>query len=375
MAAGGRRRSGTIFILLALVLLLVMAVGVYVLRDQIFPKPPQTVAATIAAPSQPMVDIVVLAQPVARGTTITDDLLELVPYPQDQMMQGLFFTDKNEIAGKRASYDLPQGMPITPGQLTDMDKGSYAAFRIPRGMVAISIPTSELTSVSYALQPGDHVNIITSLLLVDLDANFQTRLPNKTAQILQPGPDCSDCATPPTTLTIGINPNPSGGDQGRAELDPTINQAIYLEPSEVQRPRLVSQSVIQDAIVLWMGDFPIDGKITDTLSLPTATPPPADQAQTTDQQTVPAEPAKPQVISLIVTPQDAITLNYLVLSGAHINLALRGSGDTDKVTTEAVTLQFLMDQYNIPSPAKLPYGMEPRMDVVVTPTPEPTPQQ
>ncbi len=359
MAAGGRRRSGTIFILLALVLVLVMAVGAFMFRDQLLPKPPQPVAEqTIPTPSQPMVNIVVLAQPVARGTTITEDMLETVPYPQDQMMQGLFFTEKKDIAGKRASYDLPQAMPITPGQLTDMDKGSYAAFRIPRGMVAISIPISELTSVSYALQPGDHVNIITSLLMVDLDANFQTILPNKTAQIIAPGPAAEGG---PSAITMGINPQ--AGTQGRAELDPTINQAIYLQPSESpQRPRLVSQSVIQDAIVLWMGDFPTDGKITDQLVQPTPTPVPADQAQNGEQPAAaPPEPTKPQVISLIVTPQDAVTLNYLVLLKAQINLVLRGSGDTDKVNTEAVTLQFLMDQYNIPSPAKLPYGTEPRL--------------
>ncbi len=365
MAAGGRRRSGTIFILLALVLVLVMAVGAYMFRDQLLPKPEQPVADVFTpTPSQPMVDIVVLAQPVARGTTITDDMLETVPYPQNEMMQGLFFTDKKDIAGKRASYDLPQGMPITPGQLTDMDKGSYAAFRIPRGMVAISIPVSELTSVSYALQPGDHVNIITSLLLVDIDANFQARLPNDTAVIVQPGPSESG-----TTLTMGIQPQ--SGKQGRAELDPTMNQAIYLEPSEQQRPRLVSQAVIQDAIVLWMGDFPNDGKITDTAFQPTATPVPQDQ-QNAEQTPAPPVPSRPEVVSLIVTPQDAVTLNYLVLSKAHINLVLRGSGDTDKVNTEAVTLQFLMDQYNIPSPAKLPYGTEPRLNEVVEPTPRPT---
>ncbi len=366
MAAGGRRRSGTIFILLALILVLVMAVGAYMFRDQLLPKPPEPVAVTQPTPSQPMVNIVVLSQPVARGTTITEDVLETVPYPQDQMMQGLFFTDKKDIAGKRASYDLPQGMPLTPGQLTDMAQGSYAAFRIPRGMVAISIPTSQLSSVSYALQPGDHVNIIASLLIVDIDANFQSRLPNLTAQVVAPGPGAEGAGA---SITMGISPQ--AGQQGRAELDPTINQAIYLEPSEQQRPRLVSQAVIQDAIVLWMGDFPNDGKIVDQAVQPTPTPTPnPDQQQ---QAPVAADSGRPQVVSLIVSPQDAVTLNYLVLSKSQITLALRGSGDTDKVNTEPVTLQFLMDQYNIPSPAKLPYGTEPRLNEIVEPTPRPTP--
>lgn len=69
------------------------------------------------------------------------------------------------------------------------------------------------------------------------------------------------------------------------------------------------------------------------------------------------------MITLVVTPQDAVTLNYIMLNkGAKINLVMRSAGDTQVGKTEAVTLQFLMDQYNIPFPSKLPYGLEPRVD-------------
>ena len=73
-------------------------------------------------------------------------------------------------------------------------------------------------------------------------------------------------------------------------------------------------------------------------------------------------------MTLIVSPQDAVTLNYVMLNaGAKLNLVLRSASDTKQIKTEAVTLQFLMDQYNIPVPAKLPYGMEPRVDVLSAP--------
>jgi pilus assembly protein CpaB len=84
---------------------------------------------------------------------------------------------------------------------------------------------------------------------------------------------------------------------------------------------------------------------------------------------------------LIVTPQDAITLNYVINSGAQLTLALRSAGDDTRVQTEAVTLQFLLDQYNIPVPAKLPFGIPNREgdDIVNAPalpndaTPTPVP--
>jgi pilus assembly protein CpaB len=73
-----------------------------------------------------------------------------------------------------------------------------------------------------------------------------------------------------------------------------------------------------------------------------------------------------------------VALNYLIYSGAQLSLALRGPKDTDTLPTEAVTLQFLLEQYNIPIPVKLPYATEPRLDEILppelpndaTPTPE-----
>jgi pilus assembly protein CpaB len=91
------------------------------------------------------------------------------------------------------------------------------------------------------------------------------------------------------------------------------------------------------------------------------------------------EPKLPDLITLVVTPQDAVTLNYLIYTGSQLTLALRSSGDDTRVQTEATTLDFLLNQYNIPIPVRLPYGMEPRVDEILTPelvndvqpTPEP----
>jgi hypothetical protein len=57
-----------------------------------------------------------------------------------------------------------------------------------------------------------------------------------------------------------------------------------------------------------------------------------------------------------------VTLNYLIIAGGKLNLVMRAAGDDQRIATEAVTLQFVLDQYNIPNPAKLPYGLEPRID-------------
>jgi pilus assembly protein CpaB len=56
-----------------------------------------------------------------------------------------------------------------------------------------------------------------------------------------------------------------------------------------------------------------------------------------------------------------------VYAGSQLTLALRPSGDDTRVQTEATTLDFLLTQYNIPVPVKLPYGMEPRVDDLLPP--------
>jgi len=117
-----------------------------------------------------------------------------------------------------------------------------------------------------------------------------------------------------------------------------------------------------------------------TQPAPTATPEPGTEG--TQEQAAPTptpKPAPPDVITLIVSPQDAVTLNYLVYGGAQLTLVLRNPRDAEVPGTEAVTLSYLLDQYNIPIPVKLPYGFQPPVSALgskvlpndVTPTPQP----
>jgi pilus assembly protein CpaB len=186
-----------------------------------------------------------------------------------------------------------------------------------------------------------------------------------------------------TTIdTLLAQPFRGSSEQGRPETDPLMNQTFYILPSEPQRPRLVSQTLIQDVIVLQMGNFLTPAEKTAleaTQPAPTATPVPgAEQPQQAGPTPTPM-PAPPDVITLIVSPQDAVTLNYLIYGGAELTLVLRNPRDTAANGTEAVTLSYLLDQYSIPIPVKLPYGFQPAVTALVppvlqyenTPTPRP----
>jgi len=178
-----------------------------------------------------------------------------------------------------------------------------------------------------------------------VDPSFQSITPNNTALLTATG--FPKDALP--VLTIGVGG--AGGVQGRLELDPSLQQPFFYVPSEAQRPRAVCQTILQDVVVMKTGDFAL-------------TPAGAETAPQQPQ----AAPQAPDIVTLIVSPQDAVTLSYMMYTNARINLTLRNPSDQSRLATEAATLQFLLSQYNIPVPAKLPYALQPRLDALSAPS-------
>jgi len=378
-------RRGRIFFYLAFILILIL-VAAFVVYQRFINTPAQSGEQAGAQPT-PVVDLVnviVVTQSIPRGGVIDETVLGTIPIPRDVFIQGMF-TDMAQVVGRQAKFDLDSGIPLTASMLVDSAErlsrtGSIAALQIPKGKVAVSIPIDRLSSVSYAPRPGDHVSVIATLLFVDVDSEYQSELPNQVGGVLAPGGGIvigsntgetisteykdTDSITNLTARVVG------GGTfsiQGRTELDPILNELFYVLPSEKQRPRLVSQTLLSDVVVLQIGNFltPEEEALAkeEKNRMEEGEEQPQQQAPPEEQQNAqPEKPKPPEVITLIVTPQDAVTLNYLVASGAKLTLALRAAGDDTVVSTEAATIQYLLDTYNIPVPAKLPYSMEPRID-------------
>lgn len=374
-------RRGKVFIYLAFILILGLVAVVVVYQRFLQPATPETTGEVPATPVVDTVNVVVVTQRIPRGSLLNSDVVGVIPIQRDLFIDTMF-TDVTQVDGRQAKFDLDSGIPLTGSMLVNdanqlSSTGSLAALSIPRGMVAVSIPVDRLSSVSYAPQPGDHVNVIVSMLTLDLDTDYQTAMPNLTGSVIAPGPMGEGG---PITLTASLMAD--GATFGKSEVDPVLGQTIYSMPSEAQRPRMVTQTLLQDAVVLRMGNFPFEPEKQE----PTAPNVEAEEmaaeeqvVYTEDTEQTQPEVLPPDVVTLVVTPQDAVTLNYLVLSGSKLTLALRSADDDSRVQTEAVTLQFLFDQYSIPVPVKLPYGLEPRVDRLESPTlendliPTPTP--
>jgi Flp pilus assembly protein CpaB len=376
-------RRGRIFFYLALIL----AVGL--VAAYFYFKSSGGLGGLQATPTQAyqQVSIVVAGQNIPRGKLINEGDISTINIPANQLIAGEF-TDINQVIGQYAKYPLDQGMIITGTVLSSTagnlaDTGSTWSALIPPGMTAVTIPISRLSSVGFGVRDGDHINLIVSMLLVDVDANYQSITPNMTAGLLSPNSDyyfvgsgtqespsgSFQVATGTTNVTAQSISGLYLSQQGRVELDPNFQYPFYVLPSESQRPRLVTQMVLQNALVLHVGTFLLPGETDPTSSVTQAetSPTPVPVGGTTTAPTTPTI-EKPDIITLVVTPQEAVTLAYLLNSGTQMTLTLRGpSDDVSRVETEAATLQFLLSQYRIPVPAKLPYALEPRLDALVPP--------
>jgi pilus assembly protein CpaB len=361
-------RRGRIFIFLALIIILGLVAFYFVQQRFLTPDTGTTeIVEGQPVPVQAVETekIIVAAQDVPRGALIQEEHLTTIDYPREIIIESMFLEEEMEaVVGRQARHDIDNGTPITVGMLIDIDEsfsdtGSIASLSIPKGMVAVPIPVSRLSSVAYAIRPGDHVSVIASFMIVDVDTEFQSRLPNITGSVISTG---SPGEGEPSLLTIAIPTEGLGNSLGRTELDPLLNELVYVLPSEPQRARLVTQILMQDATVLRFGEFPWDDLRPEEAPAAEGEDAAAPEDAPAEDGAQSEEEIPPDIVTLIVTPQEAVALEHLRRSDVKFILALRASGDTDPIDTEGVTFQYLLETYNIPIPAKLPYGLDPRFD-------------
>ncbi len=355
-------RRGRTLILVLLIVVIALGVGFVILQQFVFNQPE-------VAEGPIYVNVYYAAQNIAQGGRITEDLLATLQIPQENVVSVMYTQDELPfLVDKIAKLPLDQGVVITESMVTDSSSGvsvsgpQWAAL-IPTGMTAMSIPTDRLSVSGYAINDGAHVNVNACLLFVDVDPAYQTVLPNQTAVLtgtgigtLQGAEGQGFAAEGLPILSLGVVS--SGSPQGRLELDPSVQQPYYIIPSEAQRPRMVCQTLLQDVTVLKLGNFPLVA-VDTTAADPNAVP--------VDPNAEQAAPVAPDLVTLIVSPQDSVTLSYLVYTNARIVLTLRNPADEGRLATEASTLQFLLSQYNIPVPAKLPYAMQPALTTLTSP--------
>jgi Flp pilus assembly protein CpaB len=305
------RGRGRLLIVLGVILGLAAAGGVlYVMMQGAQPTP------TAPAPEAPvpMTQIIVAAQNIPRASEISEDLVTRRDWPAGNEPPDVI-ADVSELIGKVAKTDIFQGQPIVRSMLTEIVEGSDAAFAIPEGRVAVAFPITRFSSVGYGIQSGDHVDVFLSARFIDREEEKQA-------------------ARDSIDFRVEVMERLTGAD---------VESASFEIPLFEAKARPVTQLIVQNAGVLRVGAWA------------TPTPVPVEEGE----EGAPAPPpAPPDMVILVVSPQDALVLKYARENNFILDLALRAAGDENPITTEAVTLEYMIRRFGISFPPQLQYYLD-----------------
>lgn len=314
-------------------------------------------------PSINFVDVVVARANIPIGTRFTSDMVEIARRPENNIavLAGVTFSDITEVEGQIARANMSEGQEILSPMLalnaTDLTAfGSDLSLYVDEGRVAVAFPVDRFSGLAYALRPGDRVDVMMSLSLVQIDPEFRSVLPNVTQRVDQ------------AALAEGQSFLFSTTTQGRLELIPAINLVAEIAPGGgqegTQRPRQVTQLTIQQAEVVWVGTWNNQGTTPDLTAPP---PEGATEGETVAATTMQRLEMTPDVVILSMPAQDALALKLAQETGINIDLALRSQGDNTIFSTTSVSLPERVEQGGLTIPESGDYDLEKRYDEAPVP--------
>jgi Flp pilus assembly protein CpaB len=303
------------------------------------------------------------------GERISEELVRIENRPDDNVavVAGVTFDDTELVVGQILKTNVSAGQEIIRPMLalnpTDLvTLGSDLALYIDQGRVTVAVPIDRYSGAAFAMRPGDFVDVLMSLKVVQLDPEFQTARPNVWIRVFEPG------LLQGTEFLFGQT------SEGRLEFIPELGTPGVVGPQlgDKQIPRRITQLTIQQAEVIWVGSwndpanalqpsFPADAVLT------------VDETQVQDPDAPVPQPTpvlvqvNPDIAILSMTVQDALALKFAFETGVEIHLALRSQGDNSVFITTSVSLPQLVEQGVLTIPEPSEFGLEPRLDLVPTP--------
>jgi len=314
-------------------------------------------------------DVVVAKVNIPVGTMLTEDLLEVQRWPRTNiaLQGGYTFTDTTRLVGRIAKVDVSRGQSVLSPMLalnpTDIASfGSDLALYVPFGEVAVAFPVDRFNGAALAMRPGDTVDLMMTLRVVKTDPQFGTVLPNQVRRIIQ------------SALLDG---QPFLFDEdvyGRLEFIPELNQVAAIVPSTIGLdgqdftpglpiPKRVTQLTVQQAKVLYVGTW-VDPRELEQqqIAAQAAAQAGEDGAAGPTPTPIPSRlESTPDVVILSMSSQDALALNWAMLRGVDINLALRSPGDQTVFVTTSVSLPQIIDQGGLAIPEQSNFDLHPSL--------------
>ncbi|MBE2221448.1 MAG: flagella basal body P-ring formation protein FlgA [Anaerolineae bacterium] len=328
-----------------------------------------------ATPAVQFESVVIAERSIPAGERLREDLLVIERRPTSNiaLQGGYTFTDTQDLIGDIVKTNIAEGQAILAPMIalnpTDLAaSGSDISLYIDQGRVAIAFPINQYSGAAFAMRPGDKVDVLMSLPVVELDPEFNTKLPNVTQRV-------DDLA-----LAEGRDFLFPDALEGRLELIEPLNLVGEVsgpigsdsESMSTQVSRRITQLTIQQAEVIWVGTWqdPLElerqaaraaaeaelAAANSDIPVPTPTPLPSRLEAT------------PDVVILSLSAQDALALKWSLERGVDIDLVLRSPGDTTVFATNSVSLPVLVDNGALRIPEKSDFDIDPSMYKLEFPT-------
>lgn len=119
-------------------------------------------AAVQQAPVLKTTNVFVAAVAIPIGTSITQDMVAIQPWPEHLVLDGFIKADGGlgAVVGMVARTPFQPQEPIISSKLANANDPNFIAGMLPKGMRVITIQTNEIEGVAGFVYPGDHVDII-----------------------------------------------------------------------------------------------------------------------------------------------------------------------------------------------------------------------
>lgn len=198
------QRSGRVLILLGLILGLITAGMVFMITRA-------------PAPKVETVPVVVASQDIPERVIIEPSMLGIKQWPVETVPPGAV-SRVEDVVGKASQTKIFNGEPILMAKIIGIEEARRASFRVPPGMVAFSIPASEVSTAGGAIQAGDLVDVLVSLEILEYDLKGNESKPQYTTQlVLQNVPVLHVGAWTPPSEKAGGQTMPQAGRLSEAK--------------------------------------------------------------------------------------------------------------------------------------------------------------
>ncbi|KJS21770.1 MAG: hypothetical protein VR72_08935 [Clostridiaceae bacterium BRH_c20a] len=133
------------------------------------------------------VEIAVANQDIPVNTIVSNTMVGMKKIPS-QYMHPQEFTDKDQVVGKIALAPIVVGEGFMKNRLLEQgDKKEGLAYLIPKGKRALTIPVDEVSGINGLIKPGDHVDIISTVTIGELEQKTYTLIVLQDIEVLAVG--------------------------------------------------------------------------------------------------------------------------------------------------------------------------------------------